>query len=167
MRTAWMAGVAGLLIAGIALAQEHPEHPKKGPAQPPPAASAKVVEATVTGENICLGCTLKKEEGAAAQCAKYGHRHALRVTGATAAGKDLPEMKGWILHYLETDKAQPFVKEHHAETLALKGKVYPAARVLEVDRRETAKKPEGSGPEHPEHPKKPEGSGPEHPEHPK
>jgi hypothetical protein len=128
--------------AGYTLAQDHPEHPKKQPA------GARVVEATVVGENFCLGCSLKKEKGAAAQCSKYGHRHALKVTDATAAGKKLPEMKGWILHYLETDNAQAVIKGHHNETLTLKGKVYPEERVFEAYKSDEAKKPE-----HPEHPK--------------
>lgn len=137
--------LAALLViagAGYALAQDHPEHPKKQPA------AAKVVEATVVGENFCLGCSLKKEKGAAAQCSIYGHRHALKVTTATAAGKNLPEMKGWVLHYLDTDNAQSFIKQHGGETLTLKGKVYIDERVLEVNKPDEAKKPE-----HPEHPK--------------
>lgn len=138
-------GMVGLLIASFAAAQDHPEHPTK-PAET--SVEAEVLEATVTGENICLGCTLKKEQGAAAQCSTYGHRHALRVTGGTAGGEDVPELEGWILHYLETDQAQPFIREHHAETLVLTGTIYTSARVFEVDTQEEAKKPE-----HPEHPK--------------
>ncbi len=146
-----VASLLGMFIAGHALAQEHPEHPKKSPAE------AKAIAATVVGENVCLGCSLKKEKGAAAQCSKYGHRHALKVIAASAAGKELPEMKGWILHYLETDNGQPMIKEHHGETLTLKGKVYVEERVLEVDKLEETKKSEPPAqpkkPEHPEHPK--------------
>jgi hypothetical protein len=138
-------------IVGYGLAQEHPEHPKKAPAQPAPgSAKAEAGEAVVTGKNFCLGCSLKKEWGAAAQCSKYGHRHALKVTTATADGKEVPDMKGWVLHYLDTDNAQPYIKEHHEETLTLQGKVYSGARVLEVGQQEAAKKPD-----HPEHPDKP------------
>lgn len=129
---------ASLLIAGAALAQEHPDHPKKESA--PATTPAAVIEASVTGENVCLGCTLKSAKGAAAQCDKYGHRHGLRVTSASANGADLAHMKGWFLHYLETDKAQPFIKEHHNETLTLKGKVYVDERVIEVDKQVDAKK---------------------------
>ncbi len=137
---------AALLFAGAALAQEHPDHPKKDAASA--TAKATVIEASVTGQNICLGCTLKSEKGASAQCSKYGHKHALRVTAASADGTDLANMKGWILYYLETDNAQPFIKEHHNETLTLNGKVYVDERVLEVDKLVDAKKAE-----HPEHPK--------------
>ncbi len=142
---------AALLFAGTALAQEHPDHPKKDSA--PGAAKSAVIEATVTGENICLGCALKSEMGAASQCSKYGHNHVLRVTAASADGADLANMKGWILYYLETDKAQPFIKEHDNETLTLKGKVYVDERVLEVDKQVDAEKEHPKKSEHPEHPK--------------
>ncbi|MBI4575272.1 MAG: hypothetical protein HY722_03310 [Planctomycetes bacterium] len=149
-----IAGVMGLLITGYALAQEHPEHPKppkRDPARPAgDSTAAATIDAVVTGQNFCLGCQLKKDRGAAAQCDKYGHRHALRVTTAAGAdGADLPALAGWVLHYLDTDLGQPFVKEHHDETLVLKGKVYTAERVLEVAEQKGAKKPE-----HPEHPRK-------------
>jgi hypothetical protein len=153
MRKAILAYAAGLLLsgsAGSALAQEHPDHPKKD--STPGTAAAAVVEATVTGENICLGCTLK-QEGAAAQCSKYGHRHGLKVTSASADGSDLAYMKGWILYYLETDKSQPFIKEHDGETLTLEGKVYTAERVLEVSKQVDSKKAPSEKSEHPEHPK--------------
>ncbi|MBI4566419.1 MAG: hypothetical protein HY716_17180 [Planctomycetes bacterium] len=144
-----LASLLGFAVAGHTLTQDHPDHPKQQASETKAAETKAVVEATVVGENICLGCALKKEKGAAAQCDKYGHRHALKVTSVTAAGKEQPEMKGWVLHYLDTDKGQPFIKEHHGETLTLTGKVYSGERVLEVDKQEDAKKPD-----HPDHPKK-------------
>lgn len=156
MKTVILASLLAISMVAYGLAQEHPDHPKK-PAQPAEKlAQAVVVQAVITGQNLCLGCSLKKEAGAAAQCSKYGHRHALKVTTATVAGKAVPKMKGWVLHYLDTDSGQPYIKEHHDETVTLKGKVYGEARVIEVDKQKAAKKPE-----HPEHPKKSE-----HPEHP-
>ena len=149
MRSTILAYLVGLLTAGAALAQEHPDHPKKDPAS----TKADVIEASVTGENVCVGCALKKEQGAAAQCSKYGHRHALRVTSASADGSDLAYMKGWILYYLETDNAQPFIKEHDGETLTLRGKVYTAERMFEVDKQVDAKDAPPQKSEHPEHPK--------------
>jgi hypothetical protein len=146
MRTTVVACITGLLAVGTTLAQEHPEHPKKDSTA---GAKAAVIEATVTGENICLGCTLKKERGAAAQCSKYGHRHALKVTSASAEGSDLAYMTGWILSYLDTDAAQPFIKEHDGETLTLRGKVYTAERVFEVEKQVDAKKEHPQKSEHP------------------
>ena len=43
-----------------------------------------VIQANVEGNNFCLGCALKKREGAAAMCSVFGHRHSLRVARATA-----------------------------------------------------------------------------------
>lgn len=150
-----LASIMGVGIVGYVIAQDHPEHPKKSTESSQKSAS-EVVEAVVTGENICLGCSLKKKWDAAAQCSKYGHRHALKVTSASASGEDVPEMEGWVLHYLDTDDGQPYIKGHHEETLTLKGKLYSEVRVLEVDKPVDAKKPEQpEHPEHPEHPKSP------------
>ena len=112
------------LTLPIAAAQDKTEQPKaKG-----------VYEATVEGTNFCIGCTLKKREGAIAQCKIFGHRHALRVAKAVDKnGKELPEVKGWVLHYLDTEKSQDVLKAHHGEKLTIKGKIYPQERVLEVD----------------------------------
>ncbi len=108
----------------IAAAQNKTEQPKaKG-----------VYEAAVEGTNFCIGCTLKKREGAIAQCKIFGHRHALRVAKAVDKnGKELPEVKGWVLHYLDTEKSQDVLKAHHGEKLTIKGKIYLQERVLEVD----------------------------------
>lgn len=141
--------LAVAVLAVTASAQEHPEHPKKQTATT--ASATTVAEATVTGENFCLGCALKKDKGAAAQCSKYGHKHALKVTSATVDGKEHPEMTGWVLHYLDTDNAQPLIKEHHQETVKLTGKVYADERTFEVTKLEDSK--EAKKPEHPEHPK--------------
>lgn len=147
MKSRVLAVVLGIVLAAQALAQEHPEHPKKQATQSKVSQAAIVtaVEATLVGENICLGCSLKKSSGAAAQCDVYGHRHALKVTDATAEGAAAPDMKGWVLHYLDTDNAQPFIKEHHGETVTIKGKVYPGERVFEVGKQAEAKKSEHSG----------------------
>ncbi len=90
-----------------------------------------VIKAAVEGTNFCLGCALKKQKGAAAQCSIFGHKHALKVT--RAVGKELTGMRGWVLHYLETEKSQDLIKQHHGEELTITGKVYPLERELEVD----------------------------------
>jgi hypothetical protein len=158
MRSKW--NVAGILAAALVLGL--------------PAAYGQEREAVekqqgapivVTGENICLGCTLKKESGAAAQCSVFGHKHVLRVAQASLDGKDAPDLKGKILNYLPTDKSKDLIDKHHGETLTVAGKVYADARVLEVASVEptgttaegsSTKEPQGSSTkkaEHPEHPK--------------
>ena len=138
MKAIALASLAVVMIAGTAQAQEHPqqEHPR------PAEAAAEVIEATVTGENICVGCSLQALFGAASQCSVYGHRHALKVTAASAGEEELEELKGWVLHYLPNEKGQPFIDGHHKETLKLTGKVYVEARVLEVQKQEKTEEPE-------------------------
>lgn len=90
---------------------------------------------TVVGENHCLGCSLKKEKGAAAQCSVYGHRHALKVESATGAdGKRLAALAGQTLHYLDNDKSAPLVKGEtfHKKRVEVKGKLFGPERTLEV-----------------------------------
>ena len=92
-----------------------------------------VVTATVSGTNVCVGCSLKKEKGAGAQCKVYGHKHSLKVSKATDKdGNELSDMNGWLLFYLETNKSTELINGHHKEELVIEGKVYPDERVLEV-----------------------------------
>ena len=144
MKNRVVAVFLGIIFATLVSAQEHPEHPKKQATQATTSKVAQIsaVEATLMGENFCLGCSLKKASGAAAQCDTYGHRHALKVSSATVAGKDVTEMNGWVLHYLETEDAQPYIKEHHSESVTIKGKIYADTRVFEVSRQAEAKKSE-------------------------
>ena len=94
---------------------------------------AGVIHADVEGKNFCLGCALKKKKGAAAQCSLFGHKHSLRVTRATGEdGKELADLRGWVLHYLENEKSQTLIKGHHGENVKLMGIVYPQERVFEV-----------------------------------
>ena len=93
-----------------------------------------VVSVTAEGKNICLGCALKHEKGASAQCKIYGHRHTLKVEKAYDENEEeLKYMAGWILHYLENDNSEEFITGHHNDELKIKGKVYTNARTLEVE----------------------------------
>ncbi len=97
-------------------------------------AGGDVVSVTAEGKNICLGCTLKHEKGASAQCKIYGHRHTLNVEKAyDENGDELKYMAGWILHYLENDNSEEFITGHHNDELKIKGIVYANARTLEVE----------------------------------
>ena len=116
--------VAGLALGGLVFAAE------EGSATH--GQSARAV--TVTGENYCVGCALKKE-GAAAKCSVYGHRHALKVSEAKdASGNAVPEMEGWTLHYLNNKTGKELVKKHHGETMTLSGRVFPQERVFDVSK---------------------------------
>ncbi len=94
---------------------------------------AGVIHADVEGKNFCLGCALKKKKGAAAQCSLFGHKHSLRVSRATGEdGKELADLKGWVLHYLENEKSKALIREHHGENVKLSGIIYSHERVFEV-----------------------------------
>jgi len=120
--------VVGLLtvLGAVGFCEEQPTPEQVG--------EPEVVEATVEGRNFCLGCALKKEKGAKAQCSLFGHRHSLKVNKAVDMdGNELMEMKGWVLHYLETEKSKPLIDGHHGQEVTIEGKVYPLERVLEVE----------------------------------
>ncbi len=124
--------VLAAFVVGIAFAQGSGS---KSRSEPSGNTDNGVVEVTVTGNNFCLGCSLKKEKGAGAQCSIFGHKHSLRVTMAIAADNtELVDMQGWILHYLETEKSEELIKGHHGENITITGKVYPEERVVEVDK---------------------------------
>jgi hypothetical protein len=95
---------------------------------------------TATGENYCLGCGLKKGQGAAAQCSVYGHRHALRVETATGEdGAPLPSLAGQTLHYLDNDRSAALLAGEalHNARVQVKGKLFAPERTLEVGEVET------------------------------
>lgn len=113
------AAVVFVLLATVAIAQ-----------------AADSVRATVVGTDYCLGCTLKKEKGAAAQCSIYGHRHALKLEQITTeGGGEVGIKKGITLHYLENDKSKDLVKgsKFHGKRIEVVGKVYPEERIIEVE----------------------------------
>ncbi len=105
-------------------------------ADPAPAARTDIQQVVLEGENDCLGCSLKKAEGARAACSIYGHRHALRVTAAHAAdGHALPELVGQTIHYLDNDASAPLVKGEttHGQRVEVKGRYFGAEHLMDVD----------------------------------
>ena len=88
-----------------------------------PAASAQESLETINGEIICLGCTLKKEQGAKAQCSVYGHTNGLK----TSDGK--------IWTFLENDSSTKLVNDHSlaGKKAEIKGKIYENANYIEVE----------------------------------
>lgn len=78
---------------------------------------------TIKGKIICLGCTLKKEQGAGAQCSIYGHKNAL----LTADGK--------IWTILENDASTELINSHEyaGKEVEITGKEFTDAQVIEVE----------------------------------
>jgi hypothetical protein len=110
--------------------------PEPGSGQEGKSSEAVAVrEVTVVGRNYCLGCALKRSEGAAAQCSQYGHRHAVEVESARGPdGQPIPHLAGQSLHYLDNDRSAPLVsgEEHHGERVEIKGRLFEPQRTLEV-----------------------------------
>ena len=125
-------------ILGIAsssiLAQEHlHKHHEAVTGATPQLAQDEVV---ITGKVICLGCHLKKERKARAQCSIYGHINALVIEKIiNAQGKSIDELKGKVYQFLHNDKSDKLVKDHNyaGKTIIVVGKIYPEANIIEVN----------------------------------
>jgi len=76
---------------------------------------------TLEAEVICLGCSLKKEQGAKAQCSIYGHRNALRADGEI-----------WTI--LENDEATELINSHEyaGKIVKIEGKSFPGTHIIQV-----------------------------------
>ena len=83
----------------------------------------KAEHATVEGTLVCLGCDLKKTEGANAACTVYGHKHALKT-------KD-----GKYINFLENQHSEDLVKgeKYHNKEIKVHGIYYASANLLEVE----------------------------------
>jgi len=85
--------------------------------------TVKAEHATVEGTLVCLGCDLKKTEGANAACTVYGHKHALK----TRDGK--------YINFLENQHSEDLVKgeKYHNKEMTVHGIHYASANLLEVE----------------------------------
>lgn len=92
-------------------------------------------EVVVTGKVICLGCHLKKEKQAKAQCSIYGHMNALLIEKAyDVKGKSIEAAKNKIYQFLHNDQSDKLIKGHDlvGKIIVITAKIYPEANVLEV-----------------------------------
>ena len=78
---------------------------------------------TIEGEVVCLGCSLKKEQSASAQCSIYGHTHALKTED------------GEVLTFLENDESTDLINNHDykGKKVKIKGRRFQGSNVVEVD----------------------------------
>jgi hypothetical protein len=93
-------------------------------------------EVVITGRIICLGCHLKKEKQAKAQCSIYGHTNAIIIEKAiNAKGKHLAGVEEKIYQFLHNGKSDELIKDHSyvGKVIILVGKVHPEANILEVN----------------------------------
>lgn len=134
-RRMWSWGISAAAIAAMCWLTPVQAGESEGKAERPQMeASSGAVKATLEGKNFCVGCALRSQKGAGAQCNVLGHKHAFKVTRVVGAdGKEMAGMGGWVLHYLDTDKSQELLTKHHGEKLTIIGVIYPQERVLEVN----------------------------------
>jgi len=80
-------------------------------------------KATMEGTLVCLGCTLKKTEGARAACTEFGHTHTLK----TADGK--------FVNFLENKYADDLLKgeKYHNKEIKVSGIYHASANVFDVE----------------------------------
>lgn len=125
--------VFGFTLSSVS-AQEHaPKHADTVTSATPQLGPGEVV---ITGKVICLGCHLKKEKQAKAQCSIYGHTNALSIEKIIdSQGKNIDELKGKIYQFLHNEKSDELIKDHNyvGKVIIAVGRVHPEADILEVN----------------------------------
>lgn len=78
---------------------------------------------TIQGTVVCLGCTLKKTEGANAACKIYGHKHGL-------ATKD-----GDLYSFLENKNSEEVINsdKYAMKEVVVTGKVFDNAHIIDLE----------------------------------
>lgn len=95
----------------------------------------------IKGKVICLGCTLKKEQGAKADCSVYGHKHGLRTDD------------GKIWSFLENDNSADLIQNHdyNGSDVEITGRKLDNAQIIEVESFKIAPEEGEMAPEAPTH----------------
>ncbi len=78
---------------------------------------------TLKAKVICLGCALKKEQGAKAQCSIYGHKNALKTED------------GRVWTILENDVSKELINSHEyaGKEVEIAGKVFANTQIIEIE----------------------------------
>ena len=78
---------------------------------------------TFKAKVVCLGCSLKKEQGAKAQCSIYGHKNALKTED------------GRIWTLLENDASKELINSHEyaGKEIEIAGKVFGNTQIIEIE----------------------------------
>ncbi|MBU8933188.1 MAG: hypothetical protein KOO62_04195 [candidate division Zixibacteria bacterium] len=82
----------------------------------------KTAEVTLSGTLVCLGCDLKKAEGARSECSAYGHKHALKT-------KD-----GRYVNLLENKYSSDLVKgeKYNNQNMTISGTMFANSSMMDV-----------------------------------
>ncbi|MDP2938921.1 MAG: hypothetical protein Q8O13_02410 [Candidatus Omnitrophota bacterium] len=131
-------GMLYLIFSVVATSQLYAQHSPSHHSDAVTTATPKLEpgQVVITGKVICLGCHLKKEKSAKAQCSIYGHTNALVVEKAIdAQGKKILEAKDKIYQFLHNAQSDKLVKDHTyaGKTVIITGKIYPEANIIEVN----------------------------------
>ncbi len=78
---------------------------------------------TIQGTVVCLGCTLKKTEGANAACKVYGHKHALATKG------------GELYSFLENSESEEVINtdKYAMKEVEVTGRVFENAHISDLE----------------------------------
>ncbi len=90
-------------------------------------------QAEFEGTLVCLGCSLKSDDGARAACSTFGHKHALK----TAEGK--------YVNFLENQYSADLMagKKYHNAEVKVQGVYFANANLLDVETFEVGGKQKG------------------------
>jgi len=87
-------------------------------------AGDKGEQKTFKGTLSCMGCDLKKADGANAQCKVYGHDHALKLED------------GSYVSFMENDHSEKLINaaegKWHGQKVEITGKFFAKANVIDV-----------------------------------
>ncbi len=86
-------------------------------------AESKPKQASFEGKLVCLGCDLKKTEGARAACSVYGHDHVLKTKDST------------YISFLENDYSKDLIsgEKYHDKEIQVTGVYHDRANMLDVE----------------------------------
>lgn len=86
------------------------------------AAKPEAKHATFDGQLVCLGCDLKKAEGARSACKVYGCNHVLKTSD------------GQYINFLQNDFSKELSSDkHHNKAATVSGMFHASANTLDVE----------------------------------
>ena len=93
------------------------------PAKTTSASVEKTETTTLSGTLVCMGCDLKKAEGARSACAAYGHKHALKTSD------------GRYISFLENKYSDALLNgdKYHNQNVKVSGVMFANSNTMDVD----------------------------------
>ncbi len=122
-RIALLVIAVGMALAVFVIAGEKKDAAAEKEASADKDALMHAEHTSFDGTLVCLGCSLKKAEGARSACKEFGHTHALM----TSDGK--------YVSFLENKFSSDLVKgdKYHEKEISAHGIFYASANVLDVE----------------------------------